>query len=181
MIPCSVCLCLILLSIMPTRFITIKTLNYFHLVCMGEKKATRSICWQMQSRYSTEVPFSKNQCGVLCSLSRCFLQSPDRLGGALFRNVYFCSRSNSGASSVPFQMPCFIYQWYFWTTLNILRTFSPAAFTDLVNQNNEKRKRQVRRATTGRLRMTDTQLSWDGVTGVCTQRQSDSHLGKCLF
>ena len=47
MIPCSVCLCLILLSIMPTRFITIKTLNYFHLVCMGEKKATHSICWQM--------------------------------------------------------------------------------------------------------------------------------------
>ena len=29
--------------------------------------------------------------------------------------------------------------------------------------------------------MTDTQLSWDGVSGVCTQMQSDNHLGNAYF
>ena len=72
--------CLILLSIMPTRLITTKTLSCFRLVCMGEKRAARSICWRMWSKHSTEAHFSENQCGVTCSPPLCFLQSPDHLG-----------------------------------------------------------------------------------------------------
>lgn len=143
--PCPVCLGLTFLTYHNAPQVHYgEALDCFPLECTREYEATHNILWQMQSKYPTDMCLAEAWYGVMCSLPLYFPQSSDHLGGFFFRNVYFCSHSDSVSLSIALKMPCYVYQWYFNASLNILCTFSPSPYFHVVKQNNEKRKRQIK-------------------------------------
>lgn len=88
-----------------------------------------------------------------------------------------CRHGHSGPSSVALQKHStfFFSQWHFDTALYFMHFLTSALLSILTNN---KRKEKDRQEKVGWLL---TQLSWGHVTGVSTQMQSDSHLGRCRF
>lgn len=135
-----------------------EALDCFPLECTREYEATHNILWQMQSKYPTDMCLTEARCGVRCSLPLYFPQSSDHLGGFFFGNVYVCSDSDSVSLSIALKMPCYVYQWYFSASLNILCTFSPSSLFPCCETKQWKNKKASKGGFV-RLRTADSQPS----------------------
>lgn len=140
----------------------------------GRMELPCSICWQIHSKYLTEMCFAKDWYGVMCSLFLLFSFHISFSGTCTFAVIATqvlhqqlwkkLSSSFISGISVP---------------LTFYGPFDLHSYFHLVKQN--KQKRRVKVQLVGKLRAADSQLSWGSVTGVFTEIQSDGCLGKCLF